>query len=84
MKGSKFKPMKGRLSRRANDWNEKYVSSGAKGTLIKSVLQSLMTYAMGVFKFPAGVTDDFSKIIRDFWWGMRKIKGRCIGCPGRR
>jgi hypothetical protein len=53
MKGGKFKPIKGRFSKRASDWSEKYMSSGAKEVLIKSVLQSLTTYAMGVFKFPA-------------------------------
>jgi hypothetical protein len=74
MKGNKFKPMKGRFARRASDWNEKYMSSGAKETLIKSVLQSLTTYAMGVFKFPAGVTDELAKIIRDFWWGDEENK----------
>jgi hypothetical protein len=53
MKGGNFKPIKGRFSKRASDWSEKYMSSGAKEVLIKSVLQSLTTYAMGVFKFPA-------------------------------
>jgi hypothetical protein len=29
---------------------------------------------MGVFKFPAGVTDELAKIIRDFWWGDEENK----------
>jgi hypothetical protein len=69
MKKGKFKPTKEKFQKRANDWMEKYSSSGAKEVLIKAVLQAIPTYAMGVFKFPVGVTDDLSKVIRDFWWG---------------
>jgi hypothetical protein len=50
------------------------MSSGAKEILIKSVLQSLPTYAMGVFQFPIGLIDELSKIIRDFWWGDEENK----------
>ena len=51
------------------DWSEKYMSSGAKEILINSVLHSISTYAMGVFKFPFGLVDELSHIIRNFWWG---------------
>lgn len=37
MKAGQFQPMKDRLSKRMSDWNEKYMSSGAKEVLIKSV-----------------------------------------------
>jgi hypothetical protein len=44
------------------------MSSVAKKILIKSVLQSISTYAMGVFKFPLGLVDDLEHIIYYFWW----------------
>jgi hypothetical protein len=69
MKKGEFQSYKEKYRKRASDWMEKYSSSGAKEVLIKAVLQSIPTYAMGVFKFPAGVTDDLAKVIRDFWWG---------------
>jgi hypothetical protein len=84
MKGDKFKHVKGRFSKRAMDWSEKYMSSGAKEILIKSILQSLTTYAMRVLKFLVGLIEDLSKIIRDSWWAMRKIIGRCTRCHGRK
>jgi hypothetical protein len=65
----KFKSTKGKFTKHASDWSEKYMSSGAKDILIKSILQSVSTYAMGVFKFPAGLIGDLERIIRDFWWG---------------
>jgi hypothetical protein len=47
------------------------MSFGAKETLIKAVLQSISTYAMGVFKFPFGLIDELEQIIRNFWWARR-------------
>jgi hypothetical protein len=38
MKGGHLKRIKGRFSKLAFDWSEKYMSSGAKEVLIKSVL----------------------------------------------
>jgi hypothetical protein len=42
---------------------------GAKDTLIKSVIQALPRYAMGIFKLTTGFCDQYEKLIRDFWWG---------------
>ena len=69
MSKGKFKSTKGKFTKHASDWSEKYMSSGAKDILIKSVLQSISTYAMGIFKFPLGLIDELEQIIRNFWWG---------------
>jgi hypothetical protein len=45
------------------------MSSAAKETLVKSVAQAIPCHAMSVFKFSAGLCDDLSQIIRNFWWG---------------
>jgi hypothetical protein len=65
----KFKTYKERYQKRLNDWTEKYMSSGAKEALIKSVLQAMPIYAMGIFKFPVGLIDDLEQMIKNFWWG---------------
>jgi hypothetical protein len=46
MKNGKFQPVKEKLKKKCSDYMEKYSSSGAKEVLIKSVLQSLLTYPM--------------------------------------
>jgi hypothetical protein len=69
LKKGKFVSTKGKFAKHASDWSEKYMSSGAKEILIKAILQSISTYAMGVFKFPLGLVDDLEQIIRNFWWG---------------
>jgi hypothetical protein len=76
LKKGKFKGTKEKFSKHASDWCEKYMSSGAKEVLIKSVLQSISTYTMGVFKFPFGLIDDLSQIIRNFWWGDEENRKR--------
>jgi hypothetical protein len=76
MKSDKFKSTKEKFSKHASDWSEKYMSSGAKEIIIKSVLQSISTYAMGFFKFLAGLTDDLMQIIRNFWWGDEEDRRR--------
>jgi hypothetical protein len=76
MSKGKFKSTKGKFSKHASDWSEKYMSSGAKETLIKAVLQSISTYAMGVFKFPFGLIDELEQIIRNFWWGDEENRRR--------
>jgi hypothetical protein len=45
------------------------MSSCAKDILIKSIMESVSTYAMGVFKFPTGLIGELERIVRDFWWG---------------
>jgi hypothetical protein len=57
------------MQKRCSDYNEKYMSGAAKETLIKSVIQSISTYTMSVFKFSVGLCDDLSQVIRNFWWG---------------
>jgi hypothetical protein len=69
MKNDKLQSTKERLRKKCSDWNEKYMSGSAKETLVKSVAQALTTHTMSVFKFSAGLCDDLSQIIRNFWWG---------------
>lgn len=69
MKAEQFQPINDKLSKRMSDWNEKYMSSGAKEVLIKSVAQALPTYIMGVFKMTDKFCDDYTRMVRNFWWG---------------
>ncbi|KAK1678937.1 hypothetical protein QYE76_039785 [Lolium multiflorum] len=69
MKDGHFEPIKERCHKKCNDWCEKYMSSGAKEALIKSVVQAMPNHAMSVFKFSVSLCDDLAQIIRNFWWG---------------
>jgi hypothetical protein len=76
MKSGKFKSTKEKFSKHASDWSEKYMSLEEKEILIKSVLQSIFTYAMGFFKFLASLTEDLMQIITNFWWGDEEDRRR--------
>lgn len=67
MSADRFKSISERLAKRMNSWSEKFMSSGAKEVLIKSVAQAIPTYMMGMFKLPASTCDVYTKMIRDFW-----------------
>ena len=69
MKAGKFQSTKEKVLKRLSDWIEKYASCGVKEDLIKSVIQALAVYAMGIFKFPASLCEELTQIIRNFWWG---------------
>ncbi|KAM0911874.1 hypothetical protein ACQ4PT_013166 [Festuca glaucescens] len=69
MKVEQFQPIMVRFSKRLTNWAERFMSHGAKDTLIKSVAQALPTHGMGVFKMSTGFCDQYEKLKRDFWWG---------------
>lgn len=72
IKGERFQTLKERLTKRLNDFTEKYMSAAAKEVHIKAVAQALPTYIMSVFKLPLLLCDSLTSIIRDFWWGAEK------------
>lgn len=69
MKDDSFQPIMDKFGKRCNDWNEKYMTQAAKEVHIKSVVQALPTFVMGVFKLSQGFCEKYEKLIRYFWWG---------------
>src|SRR3954470_6431779 len=68
MKDGQFQPIMDKFGKRWNDWSEKYMSFAAKEVHVKSVVQALPTYTMGVFQLSKGFCDKYEKMIRSFWW----------------
>ena len=50
-------------------WKEKLLSQAGKEVMIKAVVQSILTYSMGVFKLPVDLCKDIEAMICKFWWG---------------
>ena len=69
-----FETIQDRLRKKLIDWSEQYVSSGNKEILIKAVAQAIPTYVMSVFKLPASVCDELTRMIRQYWWGVENRK----------
>ena len=73
-----------KLAKRLVDWSEKYMSMASKEILIKAVAQAIPTYVMSVFRLPASVCDKLTRMMRQYWWGWRKARGRWLGSAGRK
>jgi hypothetical protein len=74
MRKGQFESLQESLSNRLIDWAERYMASGAKEVLIKAVAQAIPTYVMSVFKLPASVCDELTKLVRQYWWGVENGK----------
>ncbi|MFS7926579.1 putative RNA-directed DNA polymerase [Helianthus anomalus] len=57
-------------------WKAKTLSYGGRITLIKSVLNSLPTYYLLLYKAPIQVLDSLDKIRRVFFWGGSEEKAK--------
>ncbi|XP_062186766.1 uncharacterized protein LOC133890399 [Phragmites australis] len=69
MKNDRFQSIRDKFNKRLTNWAEKYLSSGGKEVLIKSVMQALPTYIMGVFKLSSTLCENLMQLVRNFWWG---------------
>lgn len=71
-KNETFAYLKDRVWKRLQGWMEKFLSSGGKEILIKSVVQAIPTYSMALFKLPRGLCEHLTSMVRKFWWGSKK------------
>lgn len=59
------------MQNRVNGWDGKYISRAGKEVLIKSVAQTMPSYAMSVFLLPLEITKDIERVLAKFWWGSK-------------
>ncbi|XP_021731316.1 uncharacterized protein LOC110698225 [Chenopodium quinoa] len=52
-------------------WKEKLLSWARKEVLLKSVIQAIPTYLMGVYKFPSSVIDRIESAMARSFWGQK-------------
>ncbi|GLT56437.1 hypothetical protein SLA2020_294760 [Shorea laevis] len=64
-----FSNLKGSFWMRINEWREQPLSRAGREVLIKSILQSLPTYIMGLFCLPLTLCAELEKIMNKYWWG---------------
>ncbi|XP_060968285.1 uncharacterized protein LOC133035872 [Cannabis sativa] len=70
--------LKNKIINCLNSWNGKFLSRAGKEVLLKSVIQSLPTYAMSVFLIPLETCQEIEKIMANFWWKTSSAKGQGI------
>ncbi|XP_074266604.1 uncharacterized protein LOC141589883 [Silene latifolia] len=61
-------------------WNNNYLSSAGRLTLINSILSSLSLFSLSVFQIPVSVSSKINSLLSQFWWGgtvMRQSLNWC-------
>lgn len=70
--------LKDKVTRRVESWNGKLVSKPGREVLIKSVAQSIPSYAMSVFLLPLEITKDIERTLSKYWWNSKPNETRGI------
>ena len=64
-----FASLLDRIWKKLQGWKEKFLSRAGKEILLKSVIQAIPTYLMGVYELPVGVIQKIHSAMARFWWG---------------
>ena len=67
-----WNPILEKIERKLAGWKKLYLSKGARLTLLKSTLSSLLTYFLSLFTIPTYVANRIEKLQRDFLWSDSK------------
>uniref|UniRef100_A0A803PQG5 Reverse transcriptase domain-containing protein n=1 Tax=Cannabis sativa TaxID=3483 RepID=A0A803PQG5_CANSA len=71
--------LKERMRKRINGWEGRFLSRAGKEILIKTVVQSLPSYAMNVFLLPIGTCNEIERMMASFWWKSNNSNGNGSG-----
>ena len=61
--------MVSRIKSRLSSWKSIHLSFGGHLVLLKSVLTSLLVYALSFFKAPSGIIASIESLLIRFFWG---------------
>ena len=53
-------------------WKEKYISKAGREVFIKTVVQTILTYSMSIFRIPKVVCDGINSVLAKYWWGQTR------------
>lgn len=70
--------LRDKVTKKINSWDGRWISRGGKEVLIKSVAQTLPSYAMSVFLLPLEITKDIERTLSKFWWSSLSGKRTSI------
>ena len=65
-----FDSLMDRIWKKLQGWKEKLLSRAGKEVLLKSVIQTIPSYLMGVYKLPCSIIQKIHSAMARFWWGL--------------
>ncbi|XP_060959224.1 uncharacterized protein LOC115699974 [Cannabis sativa] len=60
--------LKDKMRKKIQSWEGRFLSKAGKELLIKTVAQSLLSYAMNVFLLPIETCQEMEQLMYKFWW----------------
>ncbi|XP_019170410.1 PREDICTED: uncharacterized protein LOC109165884 [Ipomoea nil] len=70
-----FSYIEDKIKQRIGSWNKKLLSQAGKEVLLKSVAQSMPTFAMSVFLLPMNLCTAIERAMNRFWWRSGNEQG---------
>ena len=67
-----FKGLQERITKRVMGLKEKFISKAGREILVKTVVQAMLTYTMGIFKIPKALCDTINSTLAKYWWDQTK------------
>ncbi|XP_074363534.1 uncharacterized protein LOC141704115 [Apium graveolens] len=68
--------LKDKVTKRVETWDGKIISKPGKEILIKSVAQTILSYAVSVFLLPLEITKDIERTISKYCWSSKSDGSR--------
>ena len=68
-KTTTFREIQEHVTKRVLGWKEKFISNASHEILIKSIVQSILTYSMSLFRLPKAMCDAINSTLARYWWG---------------
>ena len=81
-RGKIFKAITERISSKLKGWKERLLSAAGREIMIKSVVQAIPTYTMGLFTDPDYLPADIQTMVSKFGWVKLVSAEKYIGCLG--
>lgn len=57
-----------KIRQKLDGWKEHILNQAGKEVLIKSVIQTIPTYAMAIVSFPKSFCSSLNSMVANFWW----------------
>ncbi|XP_019190483.1 PREDICTED: uncharacterized protein LOC109184855 [Ipomoea nil] len=70
--------LKDKIVARVCNWNTRFLSPAGREVLLKTVIQTMPSYAMMVFLLPLGLCREIETIMNEYWWTRTTGNGKGI------
>lgn len=79
-KSKDFSYVVDRIWRSIKGWKRSFFSIAGKEVLIKSIGQTIPSYAMSIFRFPKKLCEEITRGFARFWWGSNSTSRKIHWC----